>query len=132
MIMTDPDAPTRTNAKFREWRHWHVSNISQNDISKGDTLASYIGSGPPQGTGLHRYIFLIYKQSGRLDTSKEPALGLSAEGRGGFKAREWVATKLGASTPLVAGNFYQAQWDDCVPILYQQLSGGGTSNKNRR
>jgi hypothetical protein len=25
LVMTDPDAPSRANPKFREWRHWVVS-----------------------------------------------------------------------------------------------------------
>ena len=33
-------------------------NIPGNDVAKGEEVATYIGSGPPEGTGLHRYIFL--------------------------------------------------------------------------
>lgn len=69
-----------------------MGNIPGEDISKGETLSEYVGSGPPQGTGksisycsiyiyiynfyiigLHRYVFLIYKQSARLDFD-EPRL----------------------------------------------------------
>lgn len=46
--MTDPDAPSRKEPKFREWHHWLVVNIPGNDITKGDTLSEYIGSGPPK------------------------------------------------------------------------------------
>lgn len=51
LCMTDPDAPSRQNPKFREWHHWLVGNIPGGDISKGETLSAYVGSGPPQGTG---------------------------------------------------------------------------------
>lgn len=51
LCMTDPDAPSRQNPKFREWHHWLVGNIPGSDIAKGDTLSAYVGSGPPQGTG---------------------------------------------------------------------------------
>lgn len=54
----DPDAPSRADPKWGEWRHWLVVNIPGCDVSKGEALSVYIGSGPPQGTGLHRYIFL--------------------------------------------------------------------------
>lgn len=27
--------------------------------------SEYIGAGPPAGTGLHRYVFLLYKQKER-------------------------------------------------------------------
>merc|ERR1711973_958518 len=61
LCMTDPDAPSRAEPTFREWHHWLVVNIPGNNISQGDVLSEYVGSGPPQGTGLHRYIFLAYK-----------------------------------------------------------------------
>lgn len=35
-MMTDPDDPTRTAPKTREWLHWLVVNIPGNDIDKGE------------------------------------------------------------------------------------------------
>lgn len=64
--MTDPDAPSRQNPVFREMRHWIVGNIPGNRIADGETLFDYIGSGPSPDTGLHRYVFLLYKQTGKL------------------------------------------------------------------
>ena len=55
---TDPDAPSRKDPKYREWRHWLVVNIPGGDVSKGEVCAEYVGAGPPKGTGLHRYIVL--------------------------------------------------------------------------
>ncbi|PIO56831.1 hypothetical protein TELCIR_21768 [Teladorsagia circumcincta] len=71
-------------------------------------------------SGLHRYVFLVYKQEGRITDSEHGHLtNRSGDGRGGFKTEKFVAKhKLG--TPI-AGNFYQAEWDDYVPILYKQL-----------
>ena len=55
---SDPDAPSRANPTKGEWRHWLVVNISGCDVTGGETLFEYVGSGPPKGTGLHRYIYL--------------------------------------------------------------------------
>ena len=33
-------------------------NIPGCDVAKGDEVAVYVGAGPPEKTGLHRYIFL--------------------------------------------------------------------------
>ena len=55
---TDPDAPSRVDPSWREWRHWLVGNIPGTEVSKGEVLSEYIGAGPPKDTGLHRYIFL--------------------------------------------------------------------------
>lgn len=62
LLLVDPDAPSRANPKFREWRHWLVMNIPGTSIDRGDEVFGYIGSGPPKKTGLHRYVYLIYKQ----------------------------------------------------------------------
>ncbi|XP_026725656.1 protein D3-like [Trichoplusia ni] len=122
LALVDPDAPSRENPKFREWHHWLIGNILGGDIAKGEVLSQYIGSGPPQGTGLHRYVFLVYKQSEKLDYSKIPKLpNNSGEKRGKFSISKFAHEfKLG--TP-VAGNFYVAKYDNYVPKLYAKLKG---------
>lgn len=121
LCLTDPDAPSRQNPKYREWHHWLVVNIQENNVSSGKTLSEYVGSGPPKGTGLHRYVFLAFKQPGPLSPDEKFRTNRSGEGRGCFKIREF-AKKYNLGNP-VAGNFYQAEWDDYVPKLYEQLSG---------
>lgn len=118
LILTDPDAPSRSDNKWSEWRHWLVVNITGNDINNGQVLSDYIGSGPPEGTGLHRYIFLIYKQPGLLQCD-ELHQGFSPKGRNNTKAKDF-ATKYNLGNPI-AGNFYQAEWDDYVPVLYSKM-----------
>uniref|UniRef100_A0A1I8Q980 Phosphatidylethanolamine-binding protein n=1 Tax=Stomoxys calcitrans TaxID=35570 RepID=A0A1I8Q980_STOCA len=120
LIMTDPDAPSRVEPKFREFRHWLVVNIPGNHLDQGEVLAAYVGSGPPKGTGLHRYVFLLYKQSGKLEFDEARVSNKSRKDRPKFKAATFAEKyKLGAP---IAGNFYQAQWDDYVPTLHKQLS----------
>ncbi|XP_037814421.1 protein D3-like isoform X2 [Lucilia sericata] len=120
LIMTDPDAPSRANPKVREFRHWLVANIPGNKIDQGEVVAAYVGSGPPKGTGLHRYIFLLYKQPGKIDIDEPHVANNSRRNRPNFKAAKF-AEKYNLGAP-VAGNFYQAQYDDYVPILHAQLS----------
>ncbi|ELK29918.1 Phosphatidylethanolamine-binding protein 1 [Myotis davidii] len=57
LVLTDPDAPSRKDPKFREWHHFLVVNMKGDDISSGTVLSE-----PPKGTGLHHYIWLIYEQ----------------------------------------------------------------------
>jgi len=121
LCMTDPDAPSRADPKFREWHHWLVGNIKGNDISTGDVLSDYVGSGPPQGTGLHRYVFLVFQQSGKIQFDEKRLTNKSGDHRGKFSIRNF-AKKYNLGQPI-AGNFYQAEWDDYVPKLYEQLSG---------
>jgi len=119
--MTDPDAPSRSNPKVREFKHWVVGNIKGTDVDGGEVLSGYVGSGPPKDTGLHRYVFLVYKQPAKLDFDEERVGSNSRNGRPNFKAAAF-AEKYNLGNPI-AGNFYQAQYDEYVPILHKQLSG---------
>lgn len=120
LIMTDPDAPSRSNPKFREWHHWLVANIPGNDLKKGDELSGYISSAPPQGTGLHRYVYLVYKQPGKIEDKEHGHLpSTSGAKRANFKAAAF-AKKHNLGDPI-AGNLYQAQYDDYVPKVYEKL-----------
>lgn len=71
LIMTDPDAPSRQEPVSREWHHWLVVNIPGGHIESGQPLTDYVGSGPPENTGLHRYVFLIYKQNGKISPTEK-------------------------------------------------------------
>ena len=84
----------------------------------------------------------MYKQNGRITPEEKKLTNRSGEGRANvshmtklyhlttnkncliflqFKIRDF-AKKYNLGEP-VAGNFYQAEWDDYVPKLYEQLSG---------
>uniref|UniRef100_A0A914PSY0 Uncharacterized protein n=1 Tax=Panagrolaimus davidi TaxID=227884 RepID=A0A914PSY0_9BILA len=90
LIMTDPDAPSRKNPQERECMHWLVINIPGNDLAAGHTLTEFVGSGPPRGTGLHRYVFLVYKQPQKLsETIQKRISNTCIEGR-----TKWRATKF--------------------------------------
>ncbi|CCF57702.1 hypothetical protein KAFR_0D00550 [Kazachstania africana CBS 2517] len=73
LIMTDPDAPSRTDHKWSEVCHYVETGITfesaQGGVisNKGLVRESYLGPGPPKGTGLHRYIFLLYKENNAKD-----------------------------------------------------------------
>jgi hypothetical protein len=122
IVMNDPDAPSRADPKFREWHHWCVVNIPGKDISAGEVLTEYVGSGPPKGTKLHRYVFLVFKQpKGRQQFDEKHLTNRSGDGRGKQSVSSF-ASKHGLGAP-VAGNYYQAEWDEYVPKLYEQLSG---------
>lgn len=60
LIMYDPDAINGT------YIHWLITNVKNNDITKGNILIPYKGPAPPPKTGKHRYIFKLYEQSGEI------------------------------------------------------------------
>lgn len=67
LIMYDPDAPVGT------YLHWWIANIRPTgrtlqigpiNNASYDTITEYMGPAPPKGSGRHRYIFHLYRQSG--------------------------------------------------------------------
>lgn len=95
-------------------------NVDGSDFSKGNVLTDYKGPSPPAGTGeilyivhkrkdytgyftflagLHRYVFLIFQQQGRITDDT-----LGNNNRGSWKVRNF-ATKHNLN--LIAGNFFQ-------------------------
>jgi len=121
LIFSDPDAPSRSQPTFREVRHWMVGNIPGNKVNEGETIVEFIGSGPPKDTGLHRYVTLVFKQpNGKIEFNEPHVTNRSRDHRLKTSTRD-IAKKYGLGNP-VAGNFYQAQYDDYVPILHAQLS----------
>lgn len=119
LLMTDPDAPSRTNPKMKEWHHWLIGNIPGNQIEKGDVITDYVGSGPPKGSGLHRYVFLVFKQPKKITFNEEKLSKTTGKGREKFSTKNFVK-KYSLGSPI-AGNMFQAQYDDYVPKLYAQL-----------
>lgn len=96
-----------------------AANIEGNDLSTGDSVFEFIGSGPPKDTELHRYVFLLFKQKdGKISFDAPFTSDHSAEGRPSTSTRDLISKY---NLELIAGNFYQAQYDDYVPILHAQL-----------
>lgn len=107
----------------RTWRHlFFVPMIVvrfYRHVERVDVQACFINR--PLPAGLHRYVWLVYEQPGTLSCSEAVLTNRSGDGRGKFKIQSFRKKyKLGAP---VAGACYQAEWDDYVPKLYQQLAG---------
>uniref|UniRef100_A0A2I3GMD0 Phosphatidylethanolamine-binding protein 1 n=1 Tax=Nomascus leucogenys TaxID=61853 RepID=A0A2I3GMD0_NOMLE len=103
LVLTDPDAPSRKDPKYREWHHFLVVNMKGNDISSGTVLSDYVG--------LHRYVWLVYEQDRPLKCDEPILSNRSGDQKVASFRKKY---ELGA---LVA------EWDDYVPKLYKQLSG---------
>ncbi|XP_076631635.1 protein D2 [Colletes latitarsis] len=120
LVMTDPDAPTRKGYN-REFRHWLVGNIPEENVAKGEVLAEYVGPAPPKGSGKHRYVFLVYKQNQGSITFDERRLS----NRDGPQRKRFSIKKFAEKYSLegpIAGNFMIAEYDDNVP-KYSKLLG---------
>jgi phosphatidylethanolamine-binding protein (PEBP) family uncharacterized protein len=60
IILHDPDAVIGNRV------HWLVINIPGSAIQNGDTVFDYDGPHPPPKSGIHKYIFMIYEQPGKI------------------------------------------------------------------
>lgn len=114
LFMVDPDVP----AEYRDVCHWVVINIPGSNVAKGQTVIEYVGSGPSKDSGLHRYVFLVFKQNGKITTDLF-VTKTSQEKRGKVKTRDYI-TKFNLGAP-VAGNLFKAQYDDYVPTVRKQV-----------
>jgi len=130
LIMLDPDAPSRYKPNRKGGLHWLVVNIPGNNMEQGIHLASYNGAGPPENSGLHRYVFAIYKQGGKIDTENKKVKKYGMTARMGLGAAHFVTPLLqtyieaGANsmTP-VALNWFNAGYDESVPIIIRKFLG---------
>lgn len=118
LVLTDPDAPTK--GYNREFRHWLVGNVPEEDVSKGEVLAEYVGPATPKGTGKHRYVFLVYKQNQGSITFDERRLGTwDGPRRKRFSIKKF-AEKYNLEGPI-AGNFFLAEYDENVPGFQKRM-----------
>ncbi|XP_055903903.1 protein D3-like [Eupeodes corollae] len=109
----------KTLTKECQFHHWLVVNISGNDVSSGDIISEYLSSGPSKGTGLHLYVFLLYKQPRELEFEEKFINRYSMAGRSNFSVGDF-SEKYNLGLPL-ASNYYVAQYDDYVPIVHAQI-----------
>ncbi|KAH3687198.1 hypothetical protein WICPIJ_001828 [Wickerhamomyces pijperi] len=120
LVMTDPDAPSRTDKKWSEYAHYITTNIKLTSLTPdsefisstplteaGDEILPYHPPGPPLNTGKHRYVFVLYKQpnghTNFVAPSDRPNWGY---GQPAVGVRKW-ANSYGL-VPF-AVNFFQAE-----------------------
>lgn len=98
-----------------------MHNIPGTNIDAGDTIVEFIGSGAPEGTGLHRYVFLVFEQYSKIEVEKLPRTSNRSRSNRLNTSARTLATRYSLGNPI-AGNFYLAQFDDYCTILHAQIS----------
>ena len=96
---------------------WPLAVLAMGPVA---LIATLLGQMPWE-LGLHRYVWLVYEQEGPLKCDEPILSNRSGDHRGKFKVASF-RKKYEFGAP-VAGTCYQAEWDDYVPKLYEQLSG---------
>lgn len=74
VTLTDPDAPSRDDPKWSEMCHWIATGLAVSDDGQGSSCSSpltlsladldevmpYKPPGPPEKTGKHRYVLIVF------------------------------------------------------------------------
>lgn len=117
LLMIDPDAPSRKNPSLSEILHWMRVNIlgtplencskSLSDLGGSQTITSYLPPNPPEGSKVHRYFLLLFRQSSLISLPQNELQKL--QNRTHFSAKSFADLH---NLSLVAWNFFTAQTDD--------------------
>lgn len=71
LAMYDPDAPV-ARAKGDQYLHWLIVNIGDAQDAQ-DVIQDYMGPAPPPNSGVHHYIFSLFRQNGEIDPKEARA-----------------------------------------------------------
>jgi len=99
VVVADPDAPSRDDPKWSPFLHFVLGDVVPGQAA-GQSLVTYMGPAPPQGTGPHRYVIAVYAQP----VDHTPTLPGQPDDRQSFPLGQFVKdNELGAflrSSPL--------------------------------
>ncbi|CAF1119561.1 unnamed protein product [Rotaria sp. Silwood1] len=106
--------------------HWFVGNIPDNQIDKGETLCTYLPPFPPNGSGWHRCVFLLYKhKNGPINFSE--LYGSLPENSVSLKKRTFRTfdffNKLCSHLRPISLAFFQVTWDTSVKNIFHNILG---------
>lgn len=117
IVMTDPDAPSASDHKWSEFCHFIDTRLVMRKNESGfvavggHKVVKYMGPGPPQGTGLHRYIFcLLEQQQGKDQIFKS----IEERANWGYKVpatgvNKWMEEN---NLKLLAINFFLSEFEE--------------------
>ncbi|CAJ0574896.1 unnamed protein product, partial [Mesorhabditis spiculigera] len=98
LIVSDPDAPSRENPIRREFLHWLVVNIPGHKMDEGD---------------------IDFTVTSSRSSSSPGNMTAKIEARPNFNT---VVFAEQHKLSLIAGNFFQAKYDDHVPNVHKKLA----------
>ena len=107
VTLTDPDAPSRDDPKWSEMCHWIAAGVwvspeidfntgkcSATYLKKLDEIMPYKPPGPPEKTGKHRYVFLVFSPANGTTDKLNPSKPSDRQHWGGDEeghgVRDWA------------------------------------------
>jgi len=117
LLLVDPDVPSNIDPNMKDWVHWLIGNIPGSNVSQGEIICDYIGIAPAQGTGDHRYVFLLLKQPEKITFNERKLDNKSLLHRDNFNTKKFIE-KYNLSARGFA--FFKSKWDSYVTNFYTQ------------
>ncbi|CDW55555.1 phosphatidylethanolamine binding protein [Trichuris trichiura] len=118
LVMVNPDG--NIYADGNEVLHWLICNIPGDDVSSGDVLCNYLQPLPLRGTGLHRFVLVLFKQNSRRQFT---AVGSSAEqirlDERTFSLLKFYMANEDYITPAGLA-FFQCEWDKSCSVCFRE------------
>lgn len=81
-------------------------NVNGTDLSSGDVIFPYRGSGPPLGTGYHRYVLLVFRQA---NNNLQYEMNNETMAPANTNTRNLISQ---FNLTLVGGDFFQAAYEE--------------------
>jgi len=109
-----------SDCKKKHNLHWMVSNISGGNLDSGEVQASYLMPLPMRGTGFHRIVFLLFKQSKKLNLNAQKLQCSGNLSEREFSVKKFYDRYKKYLTPTSA-RFFQTMWDEKVKDKFHEL-----------
>ncbi|XP_028392205.1 39S ribosomal protein L38, mitochondrial-like [Dendronephthya gigantea] len=119
LLMVDLDG--NILSRNDEILHWMVGNIPNGDLTQGESVCQYLPPCPVKGTGYHRIVFCLMKQTTRYDYE---AIHTRHNTRC-LVSRSFKTSTFLDNFQLVpqALSFFQATWDMSVSNNFTEILG---------
>lgn len=102
-------------------------NIPNGELSKGEMLTEYLPPFPPKGIGFQRFIFVLYRQTEKIDFGDSFAYKLKPEEYANLEKRTFSTLDFyreyqDVITPAGLA-FFQTDYDKSLTSFYHNILG---------
>ena len=112
LMMVDSDSPDHETRSYAERLHYLKTNIplsvtaGQVNLfeSQGDEVVAWEPPAPPKGSGRHRYIFVLVRQSQKVE--------IPTPERSDFRLRSYLSTLGDGAGSVVGITLFRSEWTE--------------------
>jgi hypothetical protein len=122
LFLVDPDAPSRIHPEMREHVMWAVMNIPQSRVGEGQCVLPYLSPCPAYASGMHRFVFALYKQKRAFDEDELFSSRDFYAQRTGIHTYEWVRERSDVLHSVPVGvEAFLSEWDSSVDAMHRAM-----------